>query len=73
MPKGMEGHNPYDENFLTPMAERRRGSEPGPELLSAPLFSAPDPLGYAKTANAGKDGASHSKKQGNNKNTAKRK
>ena len=71
MPKSMENHNPYDDNFLTPMAERRRGNEPGPELVSAPLFDPPDPLGYLKTKNAGtgnKEG-----KQGNNKNTAKRK
>lgn len=70
MPKGMLGHNPYDDNFLTPMAERRRGKEPGPELASAPLISPPDPLGYAKTKHAGSTGEG---KHANNRNKAKRK
>jgi hypothetical protein len=70
MPKSMENHNPYQDNFLTPMAERRRGNEPGPELLSAPLVDPPDPLGFLKTKGTKKYSEG---KQGNNANTAKRK
>lgn len=69
MPKSM-ANNPYDDNFLTPMAERRRGNEPGPELMSAPLMDPPDPLGYLKTKNAGEG---YPGKHANNKNRAKRK
>lgn len=69
MPKGME-QNPYDDNFLTPMAERRRGNEPGPELMSVPLISPPDPLGYLKTKGTSGSGEG---KHANNKNRAKRK
>lgn len=69
MPKEMKS-NPYDETFLTPLAERRRGREPGPELMSVPLISPPDPLGYLKTKGTSAMGMG---KQGNNRNKAKKK
>jgi hypothetical protein len=70
MPKIMET-NPYDENFLTPMAEHRRGAEPGPDMLSVPLFHPADPLKYLDTKGVAK--GNNTNKHGNNKNTAKRK
>ena len=49
-----ESFGPGDAEFLTPLDEKARGNEPGPQELVVSKQNAPDPLNLVNSIPAGK-------------------